>query len=329
MIKISIIVPVYNVEKYLQNCINSILNQTFQAFELILVNDGSTDNSRKICEKYAEKDSRIILINKKNGGLSSARNAGIKIAKGEYISFIDPDDCISKSYFNILFEKAENNNCDIIVSGFKTVPNNIEAIPSYKLNEVLNGIDFILSSENIHSKNDLCFVWRYLYKLDLIKQNNILFNEKIFIGEDVVFNLEVLAISKRVMAISDILYYYTINNYNSLTKCKYKTNLEQSLIEQYEKRMYLSKKYKLINHIKYKNDMANYYINSVYRMLIENLKNSEVSNFKNEVKRISNNKMFRESIENLGFKYRCHNYKEYIFYLALKFKIYSLVNRAI
>lgn len=326
---VSIVVPIYNVEKYLKRCIKSILNQSFNNFEIILVNDGSTDKSIEICNKYIEEDSRIKLINKKNGGLSSARNAGINVARGKYISFIDPDDCISENYFNILFKKAENNNCDVIVSGFKTVPNNIDVIPSYKLNEVLKGTEFILSSDNVHSKNELCFVWRYLYKLKLIKQNNILFNEKIFIGEDVVFNLEVLAISNRVMAISDILYYYTINNYNSLTKCKFKPNLEESLVEQYEKRMYLSQKYKLTENKKYKNDMANYYINSIYRIVIDNLKNSEVSNFENEVKRISNNKMFRESIKNLGLKYRCYNFKEYIFYLSLKFKIYFLINRAI
>lgn len=326
---VSVVIPIYNVEKYLKNCIDSILNQSFKDFEIILVNDGSTDKSIEICNEYVKKDSRIILINKKNGGLSSARNAGLNVAKGKYISFIDPDDCISENYFNILVEKAENNNCDVIVSGYKTIPNNIEIIPSYKLNKILKGTDFILSSDNVHSKNELCFVWRYLYRLKLIKENKILFNEKIFIGEDVVFNLEILCNSGRVVAISDILYYYTTNNFNSLMRCKFKPNLEKSLIEQYERRMYLSTKYKLMDNEEYKNDLANYYINSIYRMLINNLKNSEISNFKDEVKRISNNKMFRESTKNLGLKYKCNNFKEYIFYLSLKFKIYPLLFKAV
>ena len=326
---VSIVIPIYNVEIYLKKCINSILNQNFNDFEIILVNDGSTDSSLDICNEYLKKDTRINLVNKTNGGLSSARNAGLNVAKGKYISFIDPDDCINENYFNILINKAEMNDCDVIVSGYRTVPNNVDIIPSYKLNEVLKGTDFILSSDNVHSKNELCFVWRYLYKLKLIKENKIKFNEKIFIGEDVTFNLEVLVNANKVMAISDILYYYTINNPTSLMRNKFKPNLESSLIKQYEKRYYLSKKYNLINNKKYKIDMANYYVNSIYRMIVTNLKNDESCDFEKEIKRVSNNEMFRSSVKNLGFKYKCYNFKEYIFYLALKFKVYPVLLKAI
>ena len=110
---------------------------------------------------------------------------------------------------------------------------------------------------------------------------------------------------------------------------KFKPNLESSLIKQYEKRNYLSKKYNLINDKKYKNDMANYYVNSIYRMIVNNLKNDESCDFEKEIKRVSNNKMFRESVKDLGFKYKCCNFKEYIFYLALKFKLYPLLLKAI
>lgn len=328
-IMVSIVIPIYNVEKYLRKCIDSILNQSFKDFEIILVNDGSTDSSLYICNEYIKKDKRIKLINKANGGSSSARNAGLNVAKGKYISFIDPDDCINENYFNIFINKAEMNNCDVIVSGYRIVPNNIDIIPSYKLNTVLKGTDFILSSHNVHSKNELCFAWRYLYKLKLIKENEIIFNEKIFIGEDVAFNLEVLVNANKVMAISDILYYYTVNNPTSLMRNKFKPNLESSLIKQYEKRYYISKKYNLINDKKYKIDMSNYYINSIYRMMVNNLRNNESCNFEKEIKRVSNNEMFRESVKNLGFKYKCCNFKEYIFYLALKFKVYPVLLKAI
>lgn len=110
---ISIIVPIYNVEKYLPRCIGSILNQNFEEFELILVNDGSTDNSGKICDIYAKKDKRIKVIHKKNGGVSSARNSGIRAATGEYIGFVDPDDYIDKNMYTNLYELCEENNCDI------------------------------------------------------------------------------------------------------------------------------------------------------------------------------------------------------------------------
>lgn len=115
MVKLSIIVPVYNVEKYLRECIHSILNQKFQDFELILVNDGSTDSSRLICDEYSKKDTRIKVIHKENGGLSSARNAGIDIANGIYLSFVDSDDWINENMYIDMLEKAYTNNANIIV----------------------------------------------------------------------------------------------------------------------------------------------------------------------------------------------------------------------
>lgn len=118
---ISIIVPIYKVEKYLSSCIDSILNQTFTDFELILVNDGSPDNCPQICEEYKEKDSRIIVIHKENGGVSSARNAGLDIAKGEYIGFVDPDDTIDNKMYQVLYEVIEREKADVAVCDFYLV----------------------------------------------------------------------------------------------------------------------------------------------------------------------------------------------------------------
>ena len=110
---ISIIVPVYNVEKYIRRCINSILNQTYQYLEIILVDDGSTDNSGLICDKYAHMDNRITVIHKKNGGLSSARNTGIDIAKGAYIGFIDSDDWIAPETYEVLYRNLVHYDADV------------------------------------------------------------------------------------------------------------------------------------------------------------------------------------------------------------------------
>lgn len=112
---ISVIIPMYNVEKYLRQCIDSVLEQTYQNLEIILVDDGSPDNCGKICDEYAELDSRINVIHKKNGGLSDARNVGIEIAKGEYITFIDSDDFITKDYVEYLYQLLENGNADMSV----------------------------------------------------------------------------------------------------------------------------------------------------------------------------------------------------------------------
>ena len=113
--KISVIVPVYNVEKYIKKCLDTIISQTFSDIEIICVNDGSTDSSRKILEEYKNKDSRIIIIDKKNGGLSSARNAGMKVAMGEYISFIDSDDWIEETMLEKLYNNMTTLNTDITI----------------------------------------------------------------------------------------------------------------------------------------------------------------------------------------------------------------------
>ena len=110
---ISVIVPIYGVEKFLPNCIDSILKQTYTDLEIILVDDGSKDNCPAICDEYAKKDNRIKVIHKENGGLSSARNAGLKIAFGQYVSFIDADDFISPNFYEILLENLLKNNADI------------------------------------------------------------------------------------------------------------------------------------------------------------------------------------------------------------------------
>ena len=119
MIRLSVIVPVYNVEKYLKKCIESILAQSFKDFELILIDDGSTDSSGKICDEYEKRDARIIVIHKTNGGLSSARNAGLDIAKGKYIGFVDSDDWISPQMYEKLILMCEKNDLDMAVCGVK------------------------------------------------------------------------------------------------------------------------------------------------------------------------------------------------------------------
>nr|WP_240517589.1 glycosyltransferase [Bacillus pseudomycoides] len=322
---ISVIVPIYNVEKWLARCIESVLKQPFVNIELVLVNDGPTDKCGEICEEYLEKDNRIKVIYKENGGVSSARNAGIEAATGKYIVFIDPDDEVSENYFTRLYGIAEDKKCDAVICGYKTVPNNNNIIPNFKLDTVMNGRDFVLSSPNVHSKNDLCFAWRYIYNLSIIKEKNIRFNEQVFIGEDVIFNLEFLLHSQRVCAISEVLYFYTINNPNSLMRAPYKPNLENSLVLQYQMRRQLSQEFGLLHDKQFKKDMANYYINHIYRLLVNNLKSDPNADVNNAFRRIVNYEMFSDSVKGIGFSYRCNNFKEYIYYLAIKFKVYPLI----
>ncbi|TYS60081.1 glycosyltransferase [Sutcliffiella horikoshii] len=325
--EISIIVPIYNVERYLPTCIESIYNQSFQDYELILVNDGSFDNSAEICMEYAEKDNRIKIVNKKNGGLSSARNAGVQEASGKYIIFVDPDDKLSENYLNKLYSTAEKNNCCVVVSGYQTIPDLEKRKPGFQLNKVLSGKKFILSSQKVHSNNDLCFVWRYIYKRSVLEGNNIRFNEEVFIGEDVIFNLSCLLKASRVVAIPDTLYQYTINNPESLMKISYKPKLESSLLVQYRIRKQLSLDSGLLEYHSYRKDMATYYVTSIYQLMKENAKNNHDLNMERDIKRIINYEMIRESLNELKFHFPVHNLKQFIYYLALKYRVYSLISR--
>ena len=129
---ISIIVPVYNVEQYLRRCVDSILAQTFTDFECILIDDGSPDNCPAICDEYAERDNRIIVIHQKNAGVSAARNAGLDLARGEWIGFVDSDDWCDPGMYEFLYKNAITNQVDISICGFRSIEKNGVVIGSSK-----------------------------------------------------------------------------------------------------------------------------------------------------------------------------------------------------
>ena len=165
---ISVIIPVYKVEKYLDKCIDSVINQTYDNLEIILVDDGSPDNCPKMCDEYAKKDKRIKVIHKENGGLSDARNKGIDIATGEFITFIDSDDYVEKNYVEFLYNLAKENNAEISMGKqyvrytnktLNTGTNNLYVLNSHDtLEKTLYGEDFDVSA------------WAKLYKKDLFKE---------------------------------------------------------------------------------------------------------------------------------------------------------------
>ncbi|MFR1757985.1 MAG: glycosyltransferase family 2 protein, partial [Thomasclavelia spiroformis] len=210
MPKLSIIVPIYNVEKYLSRCIESILNQTFREFELILINDGSTDNCKEICEKYKKIDSRIIVVNKKNGGVSSARNFGIDISRGEYIGFVDPDDFIDSNMYEILFNIINLYQSDIVICDYYKVSEyNIKKYEEIQLNnkgiivENINNIDAIERILTVGEK--FIFAWNKIYKRRLFE--NLRYNEGM-IYEDEFLAHRILYRCNKVSIINSSLYYY-------------------------------------------------------------------------------------------------------------------------
>ncbi|MBQ6226482.1 MAG: glycosyltransferase [Bacteroidaceae bacterium] len=218
---LSIIVPVYNVSRYLYGCIESILNQEFQDFELILVDDGSVDDSGKICDEYAGKDNRIHVIHQKNGGVSSARNTGIENASGKYIAFVDADDTMEPNMYSTMVTKAEQSGSDYVICGLKILfANNTEDI-LYSLPEnVLMNRDSVIkvllysiySNENII--NSPC---NKLYRLDLIRNNQIRFLKRRR-AEDWLFNIRYLENSQSALYINEPLYNYVRNNESVMSR---------------------------------------------------------------------------------------------------------------
>ena len=205
---ISIIIPVYNVEKYLEDCLNSVVNQTYKNLEIILIDDGSTDNSGKICDLYAKKDNRIVVIHKENAGVSSARNVGLKIAKGLYIGFVDPDDYIAEDMYEILYQNIIKNDYNISVCKYSRITDrNFNKLSENRNNKsiVLNMCEsmyYMLSPEFGYD----CSVWNKLYKKDIIKN----FDEKIIVGEDLWYNFKIFMQdnNKTIFYVAEKYYYY-------------------------------------------------------------------------------------------------------------------------
>ncbi len=207
MNKVSIIVPVYNIEKYLAKCLDSLINQTLEDIEIICVNDGSTDNSAEILNEYAQKDCRIKIINQDNAGLSAARNTGINAANGEYIGYVDSDDWIDLNFYEKLYNAAKDTDADIAVAGIKRVGGE-----HYK-EKVFLKFEEPATTENTDEKFRLCdipdksYVWNKIYKLSEIKKHNLYFRVGVNY-EDIIYAPKIIHTLKRLTTVPDTYYYY-------------------------------------------------------------------------------------------------------------------------
>lgn len=222
--KISVIIPVYNVEKYLHRCVESILNQTFQDFEIILIDDGSKDNSGQICDDFAQKDKRIKVIHKKNARVSAARNDGIKLAKGKYVSFIDSDDWIEPEMYQVMFNKAEELILDFIMCDYKKKSNNYEdkrtqPIRSgyYSKDDIKNELyQCLIMFEDIEFPPTISN-WVCLFNLEFLQKNDLYYDADIHYCEDSIFGSKVLYHATNFYYLKGHHYYNYFYNPNSTT----------------------------------------------------------------------------------------------------------------
>ncbi len=205
---VSIIVPVYNVEKYIRRCLDSIVAQTFTDWECILIDDGTPDNSGKICDEYAARDSRFVVIHKANGGVSSARNAGLDVANGEWITFVDSDDWIEKETYQTVLKVAENNCADLVQFGILIEKDEkIIRQKNYKEGFVENLSDFFEPS-----------TWHKLFLRKIICANNIRFPLGITLSEDRYFSFMCYFNASRIYNLSECFYHYRCYSESSTHK---------------------------------------------------------------------------------------------------------------
>lgn len=205
MPEISVIVPVYKVEAYLCRCVDSLLKQTFADFELILVDDGSPDRCPEICDEYARSDPRVHVIHKENGGLSSARNAGLDVAVGNWISFVDSDDWVSNHYLEYLYRAAREGNAELSICTFQKVTNeNVRADDVYQIVDVLDGVSSQHKLFDTEAENYIVS-WGKLYRASLFSEVRFPFGKQ---HEDAFVTHLLLFKSNRIAKISTVAYYY-------------------------------------------------------------------------------------------------------------------------
>lgn len=297
---ISFIVPVYNVEKYLERCLDSILRQTCQDFEIVLVDDGSIDSSGKICDRYAEIHNCISVYHKKNGGLASARNYALKYAKGEWIAFVDSDDWIEEDYVEQVLKISNvNYQCESIVFGYY-----IEYVENdYTLHrkfEIDSDMKLSQAIEQMEQKGMFNCVWNKVYSNKLLQKYKIIFEKGMEPGEDLLFNCNYFQYISTCSVSNRELYHYMRQGENTLTK-KYDPNLYEKIqlfdkarVELYNVMNMHSEQYKIL--------LYKYYFSYITSCVYNNYGLNNGLSFRNRImfyKKIFSNDRLSKAIEEL------------------------------
>lgn len=313
---ISIVVPVYNTEKYLDQCLESLSAQTERNLEIVVVDDGSTDGSALICDKWAEKDSRIRIIHQKNGGVVAACRTGFDAATGLYFTKVDSDDWVEKDFCETLGNLAANNKLDMIISGYISEKYGKAFITKFKKNCVDTGYNLVAEHGQVHTSADICYTWRMAFRTEFLRDHKLFFGDGMKIGEDTVLNVTALEKAQRVMAIDYAGYHYRDNNTDSVMRKTYKDSLENDLSKQFDIR---SKCFADIPSSLY--DLAVYYFTAWFYAAINNCMNSPNGLRYRDIRRILYSDWVIFCFRKLGFKLPCTNRKEYIMALVAKFRL--------
>lgn len=324
--KISLIVPIYNTSIFLEKCLSSIRNQTFKEFEVILVNDGSTDDSEVFCMEYIKNDKRFILKSKENRGLASALNYGLKFAKGEYIGIVDSDDYISDDYCETLYSVAKEKNADVLNFGYSSVKNGNfdERCSILPKNRVIENKEMLLHLKQTAHTKLLWFNWTYLLKREFLVKNNIFWDETIKIGVDTYFDIQCLYYSNSTYSIETPFYYYVYNS-SSLTQINYKDNFLEDFEAQFGVRKKFHNEHEGVNSKDYYIDISRNYLEHSLLMLLSNVKRSEDLNKIYEIEKIRNSAIYQFCFQYYIASKHATSKMKIIIYL-FKYRLYRLLS---
>lgn len=318
-IKISVIVPIYNAEKTLKKCINSILSQTYTNFELILVNDGSKDGSVSLCENYSKKDSRVVVINKKNEGCIKARKAGIDKANGQYIMFVDSDDWIDINTLKLVSDEINKNNSDVIVFNMNKVIGRFGYIKRagnreyFTKKQIFKGdeIKRELASAYLHGHPFPANLCGKVYKNKYLRECGKYLDKLVFLGEDLYYNIEIFLKINKVSIINKELYYYRVGGNTS----KYMEYLFSDMINGYMIQKEVIEEYYQDTKQQRYNGISIMLLNTL-KTCLQNIFLSKLtdSEIKRKIKEYINDAQIIEASSNIG----AINYFEKEFIYAIK-----------
>lgn len=320
----SIILPVYNVEAYLEECMESILQQSFRDFELILVDDGSIDSSPMICDKYKEKYPDIKVIHKDNGGLSSARNIGLEEATGQYVFWVDSDDWIHDHCLESIYSAIKEKKPDIVQFGYQRMPEGKTFIPKFNGSYDKDEIESILIP-SCFKETVIFSIWSHVYKRDFIINNHLSFvSERIVGSEDYLYNFEAYICANKIYVINSALYYYRLRE-GSLTNQGYrpKHTVQYRNLYLYIKKMLID----IGEYDKYKNLLSYFYVWKSFKSSIRNECKISSTHSRRDAKKaiidLLSSTEFKEAMLLIDQKgYPC---KKRIIFLCMKYKITGLL----
>lgn len=306
MIKVSVIIPAYNIEDYIEKAIDSARKQDIKEVEIIVINDGSTDNTANLVREIMKEDSRVKLVDLKNGGVSRARNKGISIAQGQYIMFLDGDDWLEENSINELYYKAIKDNLDMIIFNYYKVFNN--RIEKYNLSLHNGIISGKVALKETLLNNIAPSVWNKFVKKSLF-DSGINFDEGIAIGEDLVLSVKLCYLSNKVAIVNKNYYYYFIRE-NSVTN-KVDNKVKSITIALSEIKRYLEEK-NILNHYINEYNFLEFIHLYFYRVIVGNVDNSIHKKFFDEFNAdISKNEYYKKFVKSarIDIRLRIYLYK--------------------